>query len=300
MNKARQDPSKGVSDRPRMGARVARWTLLILGAMVLAVGLLWALQERMIYPSDREVTTSPDAIGLEFEEVQIGTPDGERLHGWWVPPPRTPRGVVLYCHGNGGNVANVMSLLPALHGRDLAVLAFDYRGYGRSTGRPNEAGTYVDVAAAHDYLVHERGVDPDHILLWGRSLGGAIALHRAVELSARPEGERPAGLVLESTFSTLPDVAAGHFPLLPVRWLIRPQYRSVERIGDLRIPLLQAHAEEDEIVPYELGRALFEAAPEPKQFVKVVGGHNMSSLATGRTAAELDAFLDEVLPVQSP
>lgn len=300
MNNSSPASSKRGSERRHVGVLLRRWTLLIFGAIVLGVGLLWALQERMIYPSTREVSTSPRELGLDFEDVEITTPDGERLHGWWIPPAGPARGVVLYCHGNGGNVANVMGLLPALHARDLAVLAFDYRGYGRSTGRPNEAGTYVDAAAAHDYLVTQRGVAPDRVLLWGRSLGGAIVLHLAVDLSARDAAERPAGLVLESTFSSLPDVAAGHFPVLPVRWLIRPQYRSIDRIGDLKVPLIQAHAEEDEIVPYALGRALHEAAPEPKRFVTVAGGHNVSSLAAQGTAGELDAFLDEVLPAQSP
>lgn len=219
------------------------------------------------------------------EDVFVETPDGVRLHGWLAEPGHgPPRAVVLYNHGNGRNVTARRHVLELFRDRlNATVLVFDYRGYGRSTGRPTEAGVLADARAARRWLAVRAGVREADVVLAGHSLGGGVAVDLAAADGAR-------GLILEGTFTNLPDVAAAHAPLLPVRAVMQARLDSAAKIGAYSGPLLQVHGDADGVVPYELGRRLFAAANEPKQFVTVPGGdHN--HLYTPEYVRALDEFL---------
>jgi hypothetical protein len=234
-------------------------------------------------------TRYPDGIwhplGLEFEDAWITTADGVRIHGWYIPC-ENPRVVALFAHGNGGNLSHREDYYRELHRLGVAVLAFDYRGYGRSEGSPTEAGILADGRAARAWLAKRAGVPESQIVLMGESLGGAVAVHLASEASAR-------ALILENTFSSAPDVGAFHYPWLPIKLLMRTKLDSASLISKYHGPLLQTHGDADTIVPISLGRKLFDAANEPKQFVLIAGGdHN--DMRTPQWHAALDQFLNSL------
>lgn len=222
--------------------------------------------------------------GLDFEDAEFSAEDGTALHGWYVRH-ESPRAVVLFLHGNAGNIAGRAEFLRRLHALRLSVLALDYRGFGRSEGSPTEAGVVADGRAAHAWLAEKTGKREQDIVLWGESLGCGVA----VELATK--GAR--GLILENAFTSLPDVAAHHYSWAPVRLLMRNRLRSIDKIGQFKGPLLQAHGDSDTVIPYELGRRLFEAANEPKEFVTIPNGdHNAPRSAAFWDAA--DRFLDRL------
>ncbi len=205
--------------------------------------------------------------GLKFEDARFSADDGTRLHGWYCPCD-DPRAVVLLAHGNGGNVSYCAHDLATLQRRlRVSVLAFDYRGYGRSQGVPSVEGIFKDAHAARQFLVRRAGVNSADVVLMGRSLDGAVVVQLAAESA-------PRGLVLESTFSSLRDVAKVHYPALA--WLVpRAKLDSVSQIARYAGPLLQSHGDADRTIPFTLGRKLFDAAPGAKTFVKISGGdHN--------------------------
>jgi fermentation-respiration switch protein FrsA (DUF1100 family) len=207
-------------------------------------------------------------FSLAFEDAWFEAADGTKLHGWYVPVDE-PRAVVLFAHGNAGNLSDRAEVVADLTKRlRVSLLIFDYRGYGRSEGTPSESGVLSDGRAARDWLARRAGIEPAQVVLYGESLGGAVM----VDLAAR-DGAR--GLVVESTFSSLPDVAAYHYRWLPVRLLMRSRLDSVAKIGAYHGPLLQIHGDADTIVPIALAQRLFAAANEPKQFAVIPGGdHN--------------------------
>lgn len=265
-------------------------TLLLAGggAYALVAAALWLGQGRMIYfPQEpgRMLESTPAALGLAHEEVALLTGDGVRLHGWYVPAPRS-RASMLFFHGNAGNVSHRLESLRLFHELGLDVLIVDYRGYGRSEGSPDEQGTYRDAAAAWRHLADERRVAPERIVLFGRSLGGAVAAWLA-------EAERPAALVMESTFTSVPDVAAQRFPWLPVRRLARYRYDSLRRMAGVECPVLVMHSRDDEMIPFEHGERLHGAAGErAAPLVALRGSHSEAHLASGEAYREaLDAFL---------
>ncbi|MEK7768865.1 MAG: alpha/beta hydrolase, partial [Pseudomonadota bacterium] len=203
------------------------------------------------------------------ESVEITTTDNETLHGWFVPAPAATaaKGTVLFFHGNAGNISYRLYYLAMLAELGYDTFIFDYRGYGRSSGSPSESGTYLDAQAAWHYLTATKGIPPARVVLFGESLGGAVAAW----LAAR---EKPGALVLASTFTSVPDMAAKIYPYLPVRLLSRFEYNTLEYLRSVTCPVFVAHSPQDEIVPFEQGQALFQAAPEPKQFLELQGGHN--------------------------
>ena len=202
--------------------------------------------------------------------------DGTRLHGWYLPH-HNPRAVVLFCHGNAGNISYRAEMLRALHDLvGVSVLIFDYRGYGRSEGKPDEAGILQAARAARPWRASRAGSEPRAGGLLGRARGGAGAGDWATEWDAeRADDAGVKALVLESAFTSIPDVAAYYYPWLPVRILIRNKFDSLAKISAYHGPLLQSHGDSDTIIPYRFGRRLFEAANEPKQFITIVGrDHN--------------------------
>ena len=252
-------------------------TVSILAALVAGyLGLLVLLrlsESRLLYAPGPPgpLAPPPSHLGLAPERVELPTADGVTLVAWIVraPPARRAGRWLLVCHGNGGNLADGgrPEHYAGLRALGLDVLAFDYRGYGESGGRPSEAGLYRDADAAYRYLRDVLGVPPERIVLFGHSLGSAVAVELATRVPA-------AGLVLEGALSSVPDRAQELYPLFPVRWIARSRYASIERIGRVRIPKLFLHARADEVVPMSHSRRLYDAAPPPKMFVPLAGGHS--------------------------
>ena len=253
--------------------------------------ILYVFQPRFVYFPEmgRKDSITPATLRLPFEEVRIATADGERLSGWFVPAPGA-RATVLFFHGNAGSIAHRVDWLPMFRQLRLSALLFDYRGYGASTGAPTEAGTYADADAAWRYLTETRKIPAARIVLFGESLGGAVAAH----LAARTQ---PAALVLHSAFTSAPDLASDIYPFLPARLLSRFRYATLEAVQATRCPLLVAHSPQDEIVPVAHGRRLFQAAAGPKQFLELAGSHNNGFIFTrAEWVREFDDFLTRHLP----
>jgi len=268
--------------------RVVRMLMLFIAviAVLAAVALtaVYLYQDKLLYCPTRQVQGTPEQIGLEFESVTLNTEDGIELDGWFIPADAAIA-TVLFCHGNAGNIADRLETIAQFHRMGLAVFIFDYRGYGRSTGKPSEQGTYRDAEAAWEYLTVKRGIDPRTVVVLGRSLGGAVAVWLAAH-------HRPGALIVESSFTSLPDVAARHYPYLPVRLLSRYQYDNLAAIAHVTAPVLIAHSPDDGLVPYAHGKALFAAANEPKEFLKLEGSHNEGFLQSARLYEEgLSAFI---------
>ena len=243
------------------------------GIYILTVALVYFMQSRLVYSPSRDIGATPDSIGLDFERISLVTSDGVDLSAWYVPH-EAGSPVVLFCHGNAGNMSHRLDTIDILHRLGLGVFIFDYRGYGESGGHTGEQGTYRDATAAWDWLCDNRGIPPERIVIMGRSLGGAVAAWLASEHSAR-------AVVLESTFTSIADMGEALYPELPVRQLIRFSYASIDRVGDIHSPLLVIHSPVDDLVPYQLGKRLFEAANEPKTFLEITGGHNSGFLESG-------------------
>jgi pimeloyl-ACP methyl ester carboxylesterase len=225
------------------------------------------LNALLYYPS-RAFYATPADVGLRHAEIGFEAKDGTRLHGWWIPAGRQPATAhVLLCPGNAGNIGDRVLHAKLLTAAGLDVFLFDYRGYGKSEGSPDEEGTYRDARAARDALLRQAGVDGGRVVYLGESIGGALALALAVEAP-------PLGLVLQSAFTSVRDMGRLHYPFIPPA-LVPDAYPNLRRIEQLRSPVLVIHGERDEIVPVAHGRVLFEAAPPPKR-IEIVGGagHN--------------------------
>lgn len=239
----------------------------------------------LIFPAPRYPAGNWQPHGLRFEDAIFHSADGTRLHGWFFDQPQA-RCHLLYCHGNADFVPNLGIYADALRHRfRCSVFIFDYRGYGKSQGRPNEAGILADGHAARQWLCERTGAALDGIVLMGRSLGGAVAVELASQGGA-------GALTLENTFTSIPDVAAKLFPFFPVRWLLNTQLNSLAKIGDYSGPLFISHGDADELVSCEHGQLLYEAATGPKQLFTVVGGRHNDPQPEGYFC-ELDAFLSK-------
>jgi len=241
-----------------VSAAVGRWTGLALGALLLTGCTMWI--DHFVFFPDRRVGPAP--VGVD--ERWLAAEDGVRLHAWHSPA-RDAGPVLLWSHGNAGNIDSRRTLLAALAARGLGVLAYDYRGYGRSEGAPSERGVYLDAAAAFDDLV-ARGTDPATIVCFGESLGGAVS----IEIATR---RRCGAVIVVSAFTRLADVGRRHYG--PLGSLAGDRFDSLSRLPRVATPVLVAHGDQDEIVPFELGERLFAAAAPPKQFFRIAGaGHN--------------------------
>jgi fermentation-respiration switch protein FrsA (DUF1100 family) len=248
-----------------------RRVLRLLASVAFILGVLWImlpfLLNSLLYFPSRQYYGQPSSFGLEAREVVFETGDGETLHAWWFPTSEDSLGHVLLFHGNAGNISDRLLHARLLTNVGLDVFSFDYRGYGRSTGSPSEEGTYADARAALETLRRQEGVDPKRVLYLGESLGGAVAVALARETP-------PRALILLSTFTSVRDMGRVHYPFIPT--LVVPDaYPSLRRIRGLECPVLVLHGDRDEIVPLEQGKALFAAAPEPKDLHVFPGaGHN--------------------------
>jgi len=251
------------------------WIVTVAVAVVylLACAVIYFTQARLIYYPSRTIVSTPRDVGLEFEEVLLTADDGIRIHGWFIPA-KSSRATLLFCHGNGGNISHRLESILQFHGLGLSVFIFDYHGYGQSDGAPGERQTYLDASAAWDYLIKTRGLSGDSIVIFGRSLGGAVAAWLAGQ-------KRPKAVIIESSFTSIPDVAAGYYRLFPVRLLSRYIYNTKEYVAHISVPILVIHSLDDDLVPFDHGRKLYESANQPKQFLQINGGHNDGYLTTG-------------------
>jgi hypothetical protein len=266
-------------------------TLLVVAGLAAALALFLRWYEaRLIYLPFRDLERTPADLGLPYEDLRLQTADGQSVHGWFLPSGSPAPLTVLFLHGNAGNISHRFDKLAMLREIGADVLIIDYRGYGRSTGRPDEAGTYRDADAAYAYLVEARKIDPGRIVLYGESLGTAVA----VDLAARkPVG----GLILESVFSSGVDVAREMFPFLPMRWLVRNRYESVKKIGQVRASVLILHSRDDEFFGWRHPQRLYDAARGPKQLVELRGGHNDAFLVS--SARYMQALREFLMQVQA-
>jgi fermentation-respiration switch protein FrsA (DUF1100 family) len=246
--------------------------MILLIAYSVIMGAMYFKQDSMIYFPEKDILQTPQNINLGYSEVNFPAKDGVNISGWHIPA-NPERGVLLLCHGNAGNISHVTEHIRIFHEMGLSVLAFDYRGYGKSTGKPSEEGTYLDAEAAWDYLIRQ-GNSPERIIVYGQSLGGAVAAETAVR-------KNPVALIIESSFTSMPDLGAELYPWLPVKLLLKYQYSTATKIGTIKSPKLIIHSPDDEIVPFQQGRMLYEKASQPRDFLEIRGGHNDGFLLSG-------------------
>jgi len=249
---------------------------------------LYILQPKLLYIPVREVAYTPAELNLEFENIIFKSADGLRLNGWYIPAPleagtktasvrvddsfltgpaESSQFTILFCHGNGGNMMHCLDSIDLFHDLGLNCFIFDYCGYGHSQGKPSEDGTYLDAEAAYKWLTEKKKIPPANIIVFGRSLGGSVAAHLA--------GKSQVGaLVIESTFTSYVNIGRKFYPYMPVQWFARFSYNTVQYIKDVLCPAMLIYSRDDEIVPFEFGLELYEAANEPKKFVEIFGSHN--------------------------
>ncbi|NIP24846.1 MAG: alpha/beta fold hydrolase [Phycisphaerae bacterium] len=235
--------------------------------------ILYIMQPHFLYCPVREVVYTPEELGMDFEDVVFKTDDGLSLNGWYIPAENSHM-TVLFCHGNGGNIMHRLDSINIFYNLGLNCFIFDYRGYGSSEGKPGEEGTYLDVKAAYEWLTKEKKVSPNNIIIFGRSLGGSIAAQLASKVRSR-------ALIIESTFTSYVDIGRKFYPYMPVRWFARFSYRTIDYIRDVRCPVMIIHSRSDDVVPFEFGLELYEAANAPKEFVEIIGSHNDGFLVSG-------------------
>lgn len=291
-----QFPAGSWASRCRwLGVRVVVYYVLLVVSVML-------FQRSLIYlPRQVDRITAKDAVGATDRTTDIETiaDDGQRLRGWRIRSERQPPlGVVVFLHGNGGDRTNRVADAGSFNRLGLDVVLFDYRGYGDNPGHPTETNLGRDARAMWRYAVDELSYAPEHVFLYGESIGGAVAVRLCGELCR--EGDAPGGIILFGTFSSMSEAGSAHYPWLPVDWLLWDRFQSDEHIRSVTCPIVQVHGERDRIVPFQLGKKLFESAPEvssdgvSKRFVPIPnGGHN--DIAAGSFATIVDSFLKDAL-----
>lgn len=246
--------------------RLLKLAALIAGLYGVGLVAVLLLQPQLVYFPGPPPGGTPSSLGVEGREVTLRTEDGESLGAWFLPAP-DPVGGVVFSHGNAGNIEGRLAAARSLVEMGFSVLLYDYRGFGASTGTPGEGGTYLDAEAAYDWMTDQGGFEPAQVVAYGRSLGGAVAMELALR---RPV----AGLMLECTFTSIPDMAARLYPWIPLRWFPGIEYDNLSKIKEVEVPIAIAHSPDDELVPVSMGTDLAGAARAPVQWIDGVGGHN--------------------------
>jgi uncharacterized protein len=263
------------------------FTIIQMGAVfyLVLILLLYIFQKNIIFFPYQKISATPFDIGLEFEDINLKTLNGANINGWFVPAENA-KYTVLFCHGNGGNISHRLDTISLFNKLPVNFFIFDYQTYGKSGGSISEEGLYGDVAAAWRYLTDTRNIAPEKIIIVGRSLGGSIAAQAAAKYS-------PGGLILESTFTSLPDRAQEKLPFIPVSWLLNYKLSTAEYLKKVKCPVLIVASPDDSIIPFEHGKKLFAKAPEPKTFVELTGDHDDSYfLCRTKYVAALTKFLE--------
>jgi len=253
-------------------------TLLLIAYLGLGL-VLYVRQPALIFSPTKNVPYNPAEIGLEYEKVQLRTPDHLVLSGWYIPA-KDAQFTLLLCHGNGGNIAYTLDSINIFNELGLNCFVFDYRGYGGSQGEPTEEGTYIDAQTAYEWLIKEKKLSPENIIIFGWSIGGSIAAHLASNVETK-------GLIIESSFTSYADIGQKFYPYMPVKLFARYSYKTSNYLKKVDCPVLIIHSRNDEIIPFELGLRLYEeAAKEPKEFLEIFGGHNDGFLYSGQIYRE--------------
>lgn len=261
--------------------RIAGW---LLSAVFLLLIYVKFMERFGIYYPMSDITRTPAEINLDYNDIMISTEDEERLQGWYIPSPGNDR-VVLFFSGNAGNRGYRLDKLDIFHELNCSVLIVDYRGYGGSTGRASEKGLYEDGKAIWRYAFQELDYSPEHIYLYGESLGGAVAFHVAAE-------KEVAGIIVEGTFSSAREVSRDLIFFIP-RFMVSNIYNNLQKASEIDAPLLILHSRDDEIIPFKHAKKLYEAAQEPKEFVTLEGSHNHAFLEDQTTYTEaIASFLE--------
>jgi len=263
-----------------------KFILVVIACYGLLVVVVYFMQGRMLYLADvpgRALVMTPADVGIDYQDVSIETTDGVTLHGWFIAGRSSQ--VLLFFHGNAGNISHRLDSIRQFQDLGLSVFIIDYRGYGQSEGRTTEKGIYRDADAAWRYLTESRGVVASDIVIFGRSLGASVASRLAIQ-------HQPLALILESSFTSVPDIAQDLYPWLPVRWLSRLSHATLDHVRDVHCPVLVVHSRDDEIIPFHHGEAIFASANEPRTLLAIRGTHNDAFLRDERNYIEgLRAFL---------
>lgn len=244
--------------------------------LVLFIFYLRYFERRSLFFPSHEMGNSPKDIGLEFEDIFFNKPDDLKLNGWFVPS-KDARYTIIFCHGNAGNISHRLGKIDFFHKLGCNVFIFDYRGYGRSKGAPSEKGLYNDIQGAYNYLL-SRNIAPEQIIGYGESIGGAVI----IDLASK---NKLAAIIIDSAFTNSKDMVKIAYPYLPY-WVFSSRWDSLNKIRSITVPKLMIHSINDEIVPFKLGRKLFESAPMPKEFLQVQGAHNSSYYESAQALEE--------------
>ncbi|MFC1576379.1 alpha/beta hydrolase [Candidatus Omnitrophota bacterium] len=260
--------------------------LFIIVIIIFVAGIRYIERHSIFYPM-KEMSFIPSDIGLAYEDIYFTTSDNKELNGWFVPG-KDDGTTLIFAHGNAGNISHRLDKLRIFNELGVNVFIFDYRGYGKSEGVPSENGVYKDIEAAYYYVVNVKGIPPEEIILYGESIGGAPCIYLAGKSKVR-------ALITEETFTSVKDMARVIYPFMP-SILFSNRFNALAKIKEVTCPKLFIHSIDDEIVPFRLGEKLFNAAPEPKKFLKIHGSHNTAFLDAEKEYKEgLKSFLREVL-----
>jgi pimeloyl-ACP methyl ester carboxylesterase len=267
-----------------------RRAVLLFCVLVLGYAMWGRFVESMIFFPERGVALTPKQLGIDGDEVFVDTEDGVRIHAFYLPVPRARR-ALLFLHGNAGNASHRLPNAAELARLDCSVLVIDYRGYGLSEGKATESGVFADARAGLRYLIEQLGFPENRVILFGRSLGGAVAVDLA-------QDRKLAGVILESTFPSIADVVSNGPAGAWLGVLVGRRFDSAAKIGRVRAPMLFFHGDRDDVIDHELGRRLFEIAPQPKFFETIRGaGHNdLTQVGGGPYFERIRDFLEEVAP----
>ena len=281
-----QGISNGVKSA-KISSAVKKIAAVLVTAYFLSALMMLLFQKKYIYCPSGKIIETPSEKGMKYEDVFFNSADGEKLNGWYFPADDSSF-VVLFCHGNADNISYFIDSVKQLRELGINVFIFDYRGYGRSTGRQSETGTYFDAVAAWNFLTQKKKIKRGNIIVLGRSLGGPIAAYLAKEY-------RPRALFLESTFTSIPDIAVQMYPYLPIKKFLRYKYNTIEYLKKVKCPVLVVHSSDDRKVPFSNGRKLFEEAPGFKKFIELKGSHRDCFTVSLQTYQEgIREFLKEL------
>lgn len=259
----------------------------LVGVYIFIILLLYIFQSGMMYHPAKQIYRTPGAVGLEYEDVFFQSVNDWQIHGWFVPA-RQARATVLLSHGNAGNISDRLETIRILNSLNLNVFIYDYSGYGKSDGSPSEETTYQNALDAWNYLIEEKQITHDQIIVMGRSLGGAVAAWLAVK-------KTPAALMLESSFTSAVNLAKEIYPFFPVRLMMKYEYPTAEYLQQVSLPLMVLHSEDDRLVPFHHGKELYELARSPKTFFTMKGAHGNSHVTTGDEYLNaVDEFINSV------
>jgi len=264
--------------RKRHNLKIVVITLILV--VLVAKVMIFISEEKNLYIPDKKVTLTPQNINLNYEDLYFKTEDGQSLNGWFIPTKGATI-TLLYCSGRGGNLSDTLPQIRFFNGMGINVFDFDYRGYGNSSGSPNEQGLYKDVRAAYDFLITRKDINKDKIVVYGKSLGVPIAADLCLN-------RKVVAAIFEGSFPSLRTYVSDMGGFLPIQWLVSEKFDTISRVKKIHIPKLIVHGMDDEVVPFPEGRFIFNEAALPKEFLPYDGGHDDDIYITS------DAFKDKL------